>query len=449
MEQGAQTKGGFVMVDLPENLAEYSATHRNRERHENGYVKLVGKLKKKWEGSYHVYKLQPDGSEKRSRLTRIIGTKAEIPTKAEAEDLHRAWIRRQASQPVANNAKAKVSHLCDDYLALRNGDWEEATRKTNQSVFARIIKPAIGERPIDTVTAEDLKRLVNGLPNRTYEMSGRLEREPDGKVRRLPGAMKKGISHSYAKKVITHLRALFDFAQERDLITKNPARSINVRLRMPKQARKPDKTVFPPQYLPALLAQMTPRDRLITWLSILGATRPNELFAVLGSDVGPGWVHIGRALDRRRCVKATKTGTARFIHLPPELTVEVHEWMAAERIGPEDLLFQNRDGNPLNRANFLKRRLRPAAVRAKTPVQDLDFQMLRRSFATVARLVGLDVKAIQSQLGHSRPDMTVGEYMQPIDALTAGQLKRLEDMMRGREPIPVDVAAKIGTVVIQ
>jgi len=82
-------------------------------------------------------------------------------------------------------------------------------------------------------------------------------------------------------------------------------------------------------------------------------------------------------------------------------------------------------------------------------VTEVDFQMLRRSFATVAQFVGLDVKAIQSQLGHSRPDMTATVYMQPIDALTASQLKRLEDMLRGREPIPVDVAAKIGTAVIQ
>ena len=437
------------MSDLPYNLAEYSAQHRTRERHENGWVELVGKREKKWKGFYHDYVLRADGSARRQQRKRIIGTKAEIPTKAEAEDLHRVWLRRRAAQPVADTSKAKVSHLCDDYLALRNGDWEEATRKTNQSLFERIIKPAIGHRPIESITAEDLKKLVNDLPNRSYEMSGRIEHGEDGKLLKLPGKMKKGISHSYAKKVITNLRAIFDFAQERDLIAKNPARSINVRLKMPKQARKPDKTVFPPQYLPALLAQLNARDTLIVWLSILGAARPNELFAVRGSDVGPGWVHIDRALDRRRQIKETKTGTARFIHLPPQLAAEVQEWLVREGIGQCDLVFQNRDGNPVNRANFLNRRLRPAASRAKIPVRDVDFQMLRRSFATVAQFVGLDVKAIQSQLGHARPDMTASEYMQPIDAMTAGQLKRLEDMMRGREPIPVDVAARLGTVVIQ
>jgi integrase len=433
MEQ-APAQGGGPVSELPENLAGYSAQHRTRERHEDGFVKLVGKREKKWEGSYHVYRLQPDGKEKRCRMTRIVGTKADIPTKAEALEQHRTWIRRQAAQPVADTARCKVAHLCDDYLALRQGNWEEATRKTNQSLFAQLVKPAIGNRAIASITAEDLVKLLNDLPHRKFTLSGK---------------HRTGISDSYAKKVITHLRGIFDIALEKGLITKNPARSMVLQLKMPKQVRKADKTVFPPQYLPLLMAQLTVRDQLIVWLSILGATRPNELFAVRGADVGPGWVHIARALDRRRQLKSTKNSKARFIHLPPELADEVREWIAVEGIGPGDLLFPNRDGKPLNRANFLNRRLRPAAIRAKVPVADLDFQMLRRSFATVAQFVGLDVKAIQSQLGHSRPELTATVYMQAIDALTAGQLKRLEDMMRGREPIPVDVMAKLGTGVIQ
>ena len=444
-----QAGGGLMADHLPQGLAEYNLQHRTRDHHENGYVELVGKREKKWRGYYHDYTENPDGTVKRTKKKRIIGTKAEIPTKAAAEDLHRAWIRRRAAQPVADNARAKVSHLCDDYMALRSGDWEEGWRKTHESMFARIIKPAIGARPIDSITAEDLKKLVNDLPNHSYTTPGAYRRDENGNLRKIPGTVKTGISISYAKKVIITLRAMFDFAHERDLIAKNPARSILVRLKTPKQARKPDKTVFPPQYLPALLAQMTTRDSLIVWLSILGATRPNELFAVRGSDVGPGWVHIEKALDRYRRVKDTKTGGARFIHLPPEIDGEVRDWMAAERIGPNDLLFQNRDGNPVDRRNFVNRRLRPAAVRAKIPVPDVDFQMLRRSFATLAQFVGMDVKAIQSQLGHAKPDMTAGVYMQPIDVLTAGQLKRLEDMMRGREPIPGDVSAKLGTAVIQ
>jgi integrase len=93
--------------------------------------------------------------------------------------------------------------------------------------------------------------------------------------------------------------------------------------------------------------------------------------------------------------------------------------------------------------------LRPAAERAGLQALAVDFQMLRRSFATIAQYVGLDVKAIQQQLGHARPDMTASEYMQPLDDLTAAQLTRLERMLRGQEPMPTDAAARLATVTIQ
>jgi integrase len=72
-------------------------------------------------------------------------------------------------------------------------------------------------------------------------------------------------------------------------------------------------------------------------------------------------------------------------------------------------------------------------------------KMLRRSFATIGHALGLDLKAIQAQMGHARPDMTAIEYMQPVDALRMEQMNRLGQMMRGEMPIPVDVMAKLGS----
>ena len=434
-----------------QNIAAYSAAHRNRDHDVNGWVKLTGTREKKWNGWFYVYQPQADGTSKRVRRKVTLGTKVELPTKGKAEEALRLIVRRQLEQPMAVVARAKVSDLCDDYLNLHSGDWEPVTRTTNSSVIATFIKPAIGHLAIDKVTAEDLKRLVNDLPNRTYATKGRIERGADGKLKKVPGKVKKGVSRSYAIKVITHLRALFDLASERELVRKNPARSVHLRLKLPKQVKEVDKSVFPPQHLPALLAELDVRDRLIVWLSILGATRPGELFAVRGGDVGPGaaWIHIERALDRRKQVKTTKTGKARFVHLPPDLAVELQAWIGAQRIGAQDWIFQNRDGNPMDNTHFITYRLRPAAKRAMIPVQDVDFQMLRRSFATLAQYTGMDIKAIQSQLGHSKPDMTAREYMQPVDARTVQQLGHLEDMLRGKVAMPADAAARLGMVTIQ
>jgi hypothetical protein len=277
------------------HLTAYTATHRVREHHEDGYVDVTGKKQKKWRGWYHVYASKPDGSRTRIKRKRVIGPCSEM-TKAEAKDEHRAWIRRFNSQPVAESGTCSVANLCDDFMAMREGDWDETTRKTNRSVFNSLIKPALGEKSIAKVEAEHLKKFLNGLPDRTYKT-------PSGKK-------KTGVSQSYVKKAITHLRGIFDLAEERGLINKNPARSISVRLTVPKQAGRPDKSVFPPQFLPKLIAQLDPRDSLVVWLAMVPALRPGELFAVRGGDVGSDYIYIQNALTRRRELKDTKTGKA-------------------------------------------------------------------------------------------------------------------------------------------
>src|SRR5262249_31122777 len=157
----------------------------------------------------------------------------------------------------------------------------------------------------------------------------------------------------------------------------NPARAVTMKLTVPKQARKPDKSIFPPQELPLLMAALSARDRIIVWISILGATRPNELFAIHGRDVGSDWVHIGKALSRKRKTKTTKPPLARYIYVPPFIMSDLREWMRDNSVGPDDLVFPNQAGRPISRDNFLKRRLRPAAKHAGIATADVDFQMLR------------------------------------------------------------------------
>ena len=69
--------------------------------------------------------------------------------------------------------------------------------------------------------------------------------------------------------------------------------------------------------------------------------------------------------------------------------------------------------------------------------------MLRRSFATWGKAYGCDVKVLQEQLGHARPDMTVEEYIQPIDAVRIEQITRMELILRGKVPTPAQVRAMV------
>jgi hypothetical protein len=238
------------------NLSAYSAVHRIR-RHgmENGYVEKTGKRVKKWRGYYHDYRQQPDGTQKRIKLKTILGPVSEM-NKAQAEEALRVFIRRRNSMPVTETPQATVATLCDDYLALHEGDWEDATRATNNSILT-LIKAALGERAIEAVEPDELKRFINSLPKRTWKT-------PTGQLR-------TGCSESQAEKCITYARAIFDLAAERaakrGVLFVNPACSKAVPLTVPARCRKPDKTILPPQELPRLMKQLNEADQLAVWLA--------------------------------------------------------------------------------------------------------------------------------------------------------------------------------------
>lgn len=429
-----------------ENLAEYCAAHRTRERgNEDGSVRLAKTKKvKKWEGVYHVYV-----DNVRHTRYRIIGECSKF-TKTQARNEHREWLRRLHSQPVADTSKATVGQLLEDFYLLKLGDWAKQTRDTMRALIDNGLKPALGNKALEDVTAEDLKVFINSLPSRKWTPKTKYIR-PDGSVVVTHSKeSKSGCSVSYVKKSITVLRAVFDLAVERNLIRKNPARSITTKLTVPKTTRAIDKSVFAPTQLPALLAELERRDSLIVWLSIIAATRPNELFALTGGDVGPDYIYVRQALDVERQIKTTKTERPRKIALPPELAADVNAWLVENNIGKDDLVFRNvRNKAPIHRSNYLRRVLRPAAKRAKIATSNVDFRMLRRSFATIANAIGFDVKSIQAQLGHAQPTMTLGTYIQPVDALRLEQIKRFEDILRGRIPMPHDIAMNLGTDLVQ
>jgi integrase len=236
---------------------------------------------------------------------------------------------------------------------------------------------------------------------------------------------------------------VLDLAIDKDLITKNPARSKIVRLTMPKQAAKPDKSVFSPRDLPRLLAQLNERDELILRLAIT-SPRPNEIFAIRGADVGLRWINVSHALSRKRDLKTTKNSKGKYIVLGPELARKLHQWIADRQIGPHDFLFTTKFGKPIGRDAFLRRRLRPAAKRAKIATPDVDFQMLRRSYATLATALGQDIKSTQAQMGHERPDMSMIEYAQPVDDLRLQQAEHMKNGLLGKEPMPSGSDRKAG-----
>jgi len=92
--------------------------------------------------------------------------------------------------------------------------------------------------------------------------------------------------------------------------------------------------------------------------------------------------------------------------------------------GPDELVFQSLvKGGPMRDNNILVRHLKPAGRRLG--IGWVNWQVLRRSFATWLKMSGADVKDAQALMRHSRASTTLDIYQQFVPASQRRAVDRL------------------------
>jgi integrase len=124
-------------------------------------------------------------------------------------------------------------------------------------------------------------------------------------------------------------------------------------------------------------------------------------------------IKITETVYRGKLRKYGKTeGSITTVDLPEGLAAELRAQLDKQKNrDPEGFMFPNSRGGFITKDNYLRRVLYPVAEKLGLP--KLNFQVLRRSFSTLAQKHGT-VKDIQRQMRHARPDVTACEYMQVI-----------------------------------
>ena len=79
---------------------------------------------------------------------------------------------------------------------------------------------------------------------------------------------------------------------------------------------------------------------------------------------------------------------------------------------PDELVFHTERGTPLNPNNVRNRVLNPACRRAG--IARVGWHAFRYTYSTWANPTGESIKALQAQLGHTDPNLTLGVYTQPM-----------------------------------
>ena len=184
-------------------------------------------------------------------------------------------------------------------------------------------------------------------------------------------------------------------AIEDGLINRNPARSLFT----PRRAHQgPGRTITREQVLKGL-SKLGLRERLIWKLAVFGGLRPGEIFGLQRMHVQHNAVKIQQRVYAGKLDTPKSRASLRLAAIPATLATEIQAWLAMLSANPEAWLFPSETGlSPVRPENLWRRWVGPRLE--EIGLGWVNFQVLRRTHASLAHAAGIDPKIRADQMGN-------------------------------------------------
>jgi integrase len=264
--------------------------------------------------------------------------------------------------------------------------------------------------------------------------------------------MKSG--HATAMKIKDVLASVLGSAVRFELLVKNPL--TGVQLLAPRVGKRTKPHITPEQF-DALVNLMAEPYATMVYVCVMAGLRVSELIGLKWDDVHADALTV----DERFCrgdwgsPKTTASSATIGVHVSvirrinqlkdARVTINWGARGARKEItlvrsdAPADLVFQSlRTGAPMSDHNILSRHIKPAA--AKLDIGWVNWQVLRRSYATWLVESGADPKAVQGQMRHSRISTTMDIYAQFVPDSQRRAVTQMAEMVAERVAKPKEVS---------
>lgn len=252
-----------------------------------------------------------------------------------------------------------------------------------------------------------------------------------------------GLSHASIETIRSVLASIMTAAKKSGLLDKNPVDDIS--LPRDNRGRKVKPWLHPNQFEALLYAIAEPYQTMV-YVALYTGLRFSELAALKWGDIDR--VNCRLTIDERYCrgdwsspksdasntsIPVNRCVIARMDAMKGmEVVINwgAHGAKKALKVvradGSGDLVFASLvSGSPMREGNILRRHIKPAADALGVKV---NWQILRRSFATWLKLEGADVKDAQALLRHARVQTTLDIYQQ----FTPESQRRVVDRLGSR-----------------
>jgi integrase len=400
-----------------------------RAKYQRGSLKKIGNGQ--YVARWRRYSATPSGEKATPRkkiITKELAAKYRIGqdypgplTKSDAQRLLDVLISEDTGNYLAPDRATAFEQLARQYISVKEPRWGVHAEATTKSIIQKHLIGSLGQRRADELTAVEIQMFINGL-------------------------VRGGASHSLLHKVVTHLRAILDHAEELKIIERNPMRSRTVRIEYKSRKRKTERYLSLEECR-TLLSMLVGRDHLIVRMFIQLGLRPEELFALRRNDIGAEFIRIDEAFTKGQ-IKETKTEeSAVNVYVPPDLMAELTAWVNSTSGESDDWLFpasRRRESAtlyPISQNNYRNRVLKPAAEKAG--ISGLDLLTLRRTCATHFGQKA-NTKDTQAQMRHADPQTTLKYYQQsiPESVKNAAMALEAEILKKAKSPAKAKTSAK-------
>ncbi len=340
--------------------------------------------------------------------------------------------RKEAEQALAQMVAEQARGLLMDPSRLTTRDFalEYLRRLEREGLRPNSIRLAQGELAYALPSLKDPK---------AHDPLGRM-RLQEVKPVHVRAAVDRVIEAGYAPRtvarVLMRLKALFREALRLELVARNPAEAIQVRL--PK-GEKAARALEPEEVARLLEAAEASRSRdmaLLLRLMLETGLRRGEALALQWGDVDleRGEVRVWRAwakVGSKGAFTPLKTSTAkRVVPLPLGLLrrLKARKEELLERLNPEEVDGLHLVGGvkPVDpdAFNHYLRRLAERAGLGRVRVHDL-----RHTWATLALSRGIPLEVVSERLGHASPTITLNVYRHLLEEERRGYVLDLEDLL--------------------
>jgi integrase len=343
-----------------------------KARYQKGSVK---KQRGRWIGMWWQDK---------SRKSRVLGLVKDM-TKSEARQKVDCIVTEVNAKQDANRTWLFGEFVRGTYLPFYARKWKASTKVTNDN---RILVHLISEFDSDPMKAIQRDALQAVLDRKAA----------------------KGLSYSIVDHLRWDMKQVFDMAVAEGLVERNPA----LLLWTPRDAAKPVRRVMTIPEVKKCFDVLGHRERLIAKLAVIAGMRPGEIFALTWGRLNSTSAEI-RQRVYRGIVDTPKTDqSVRKAALPAGLLREIELWREfAVSTADDAWVFPSENKTPLFKENCWRRHILPKLE--KVGLAWVNFQVMRRTHATLMKGLGIDGKLVADQLGHGL-DVSQNVYTQsPVE----------------------------------